>query len=139
MIRPALRRLAHADNKQELATYLRHIRYVWLQITGSDIAVLNLVDSATVKNLELRAPATSERDIGFARRYISNRKIFVRILDPVLRETVLRNIFAVEGTIPSLFTFYENTKHLEPCAKAIKTLIGTPIGGTLCAALKLLY
>lgn len=28
VIRPALRRLAYADNKQELATYLRHIRYV---------------------------------------------------------------------------------------------------------------
>lgn len=70
---------------------------------------------------------------------MSNGKIFVRILDLVLRETVLRNIFVVEGTIPSLFTFYENTKHLEPCAKAIKTLIRTPIGGTLCAALKLLY
>ena len=137
VLRSALPAFAFTDQRQELATYLRHIRQVWSFIAGPEM--LSLVDSATVVNLELRVPAASTNDAGFVRRCIRRGKIFAQVLDPILKATILDRICAVEHTIPSLYSFCENTKYLEPCAKAIKVLLGLPIKGTIFKVLRRLF
>ncbi|KAL6712964.1 hypothetical protein ACLMJK_009519 [Lecanora helva] len=135
----ALQTLAPTDIRQELAYHLRHIKQVWSKIVGHDAQRLQMVDVATVKKLELWAPAASESDRNFVTRCMKNGKLFKQILDPVLREAILSNICNVERIIPSLFTFCENTKHLEPCAKAMKTLIGCPLKSTIREAFRMLF
>ena len=105
---------------QELATYLHHIRHVWTAILGPISS--RVIDSATVKNLELRAPAASKCDAAFVTRCMRNGTIFPGLSDAE-KEVVLNNLLSVDLIIPSLFTFCEDTKYLEPCAKAIKILI----------------
>ena len=110
----------YADYLQELATYLHHIYGVWTAILGPISS--RVVDSATVKNLELRAPAASKCDAAFVTRCMKNGTIFPGLSDAE-KEAVLQNLLSVNLIIPSLFTFCEDTKYLEPCAKAIKMLI----------------
>ena len=105
---------------QELATYLHHIRRVWTAILGPISS--RVIDSATVKNLELRAPAASKCDAAFVTRCMRDGTIFPGLIDTE-KEVVLSNLLSVDLIIPSLFTFCEDTKYLEPCAKAIKILI----------------
>ena len=105
---------------QELATYLHHIRYVWTAILAPTSS--RVIDSATVKKLELRAPAASKCDAAFVTSCMRNGTIFPGLSD-VEKDVVLNNLLSVDLIIPSLFTFCEDTKYLEPCAKAMKMLI----------------
>ncbi len=129
------KRFLRADRRQELSTYLRRVRHVWSKITSSNRRIMNLVDAATVKHLELRAPAASERDANFARTCMDGGKIFAQVLDPLLRKTIINNISAVERVIPSLGTFFEDIKYLEPCAQAVKLLLGLHNKSTIYEAL----
>lgn len=137
--RDFLETLFRADRKQELSAYLRRIRHVWSKITNSNSRIMNLVDIATVKHLELRAPAASERDASFTRTCMETEKIFAQVLDPVLRKTIINNVCAVERVIPSLWSFLEDIKHLEPCAKAVTMLLELHNRSTLYEALRLLF
>ena len=51
--------------------------------------------------------------------------IFPMIPQFCIRSRILRNIQATDCIIPSLYTFFEDTKWLEPCAKALRCLLPT--------------
>ena len=133
------RRLLLADRNQELSMYLRRIHHVWSKITSSNSLLMNLVDVGTVRSLESRAPAASTQDATFLRACMDSGKFFAQVLDPGWRRTIIDNICAVERTIPSLWTFLEDTKYLAPCAKAIKMPFELHQQTTIYGALNLIH
>ena len=139
MVKDFRRRLLLADRKQELLIYLRRIHHAWSKITSSNSRLMNLVDAGTVRYLESRAPATSSQDAAFVRTCMDSGKIFAQVLDPGWRKTITTNICAVERIIPSLWTFLEHTKHLAPCARAIKVLLELHQQTTIYGALSAMY
>lgn len=55
------------------------------------------------------------------------------------RLAILDRVLAVPGRIPSLFTFLEDTKYLEPCAKAMRTLFPPKTGRTISMKMQNCY
>ena len=51
--------------------------------------------------------------------------LFPLIPEPLRRHRILKNILAIDYIIPSLYTFFEDTKWLEPCAKILRKIIPT--------------
>jgi hypothetical protein len=81
------------------------------------------VDEVTVSKLELLAPAISSRDREYAKHLMQDQIIFVTIKDAVIRADILRNILSQKRLIPSLRTFFEDQKYLEPCSNILKSLL----------------
>ena len=81
------------------------------------------MDEATVQHLETLAPAHSSDDAKLVRDLMQSGAIFPRILDSDHRTCILQNILSVAHMIPSLYTFFENLKYLEPCAKIMRALL----------------
>ena len=54
-------------------------------------------------------------------------KIFAQVLDPIWRKAIIDNICAIERTIPSFWTLFEDLKLLKPSTKAI-TMPAKPQG-----------
>jgi hypothetical protein len=54
---------------------------------------------------------------------MSTKKIFGTVADEEDRATILASLLSVRSMIPSLFTFFEDLKYLEPCAKVLKALL----------------
>jgi hypothetical protein len=113
--------------------YLRHIRTIWGTIING---VPNLsIDAITVQNLELLTPAISSQDLSTVVELMQSRTVFPTINDETIRSTLLRNISSVSCLIPSLRTFFENLKYLEPCCTALRALVGPKQKETIRTAL----
>ena len=107
---------------QELLRYLQHISDVWNKILGS--CPKSAVDAPTVSNLELRAPNVSQRDMNEISEQMTKGRIFQSIVGSELRAALMGNISTISCLIPSLRTFFENQKYLEPCCDILKRLAG---------------
>jgi hypothetical protein len=84
---------------------------------------MRTVDYRSVQALQLRAP-TSVKDSSEINNSMHNGTLFSSVQDAQTRAEILQNILAVERIIPSIFTFFEDLKYLEPLANAMKGLIG---------------
>lgn len=102
---------------------MRWIRDVWVFIADSDPTIMQLIDETTVKNLELRAPC-AQGDAIFIKSCMTSGRIFNFVTDTAMKEKIIQNILKIDRIIPSLYSFCEDTKYLEPCAIAIKKLLG---------------
>jgi hypothetical protein len=80
------------------------------------------LDSGSVQTLQLHAPACSSYDRSFIITQFDEVKVF-RAATYQDREIILGRLLLVSGRVPSLFTFLEDTKYLEPCAKAMRILV----------------
>ena len=67
---------------------------------------------------------------------MESKKIFLTILDQLIRDLILQNISLVDCLIPLLRTFFKNLKYLEPCCIILKHLIGNKMKGTIYKSLK---
>jgi hypothetical protein len=105
---------------QEMVHYLRHIKRIWRQILPNE--QLSFVDPASVTFLETLAPRFSVQDSAAVRRAMHDQILFPQINGEIARGRILNRILNIPERIPSLFTFFEDTKFLEPCAKALKCL-----------------
>lgn len=121
---------------KELANYLRCVRNVWLDISGGDLTIMQMIDEATVKCLELRAPKASKEDADFIVNSMNTGKLFSFISDISLKEKILQNILRIERIIPTLYTFCEDTKYLEPCAIGVKKLLEPKLSDTVKMTLR---
>lgn len=54
---------------------------------------------------------------------IATRAIFAKVTYEGDREILEKNIHSIKMTIPSLYTFFEDMKYLEPCAKVLRALL----------------
>lgn len=100
---------------------------------------MRLVDEITVKCLELRAPGISNEDARTVSAHVDNGSIFGAIINPSVRRSLLANILKQQQLIPSLHTFCEDTKYLEPCANAIKRLLGPSLKGTVRSTMRAVF
>ena len=100
--------------------YLSHVWNTWRLILG-DIPG-SVVDVKTLSCLELLAPAVSSRDKRVVNDLMAKKEIFPT-LDTPQRALVLGKIMTVTCLIPSLWSFFENLKYIEPCCQILKQLI----------------
>jgi len=85
------------------------------------------------------SPNLSLHDKAQIEGLISSREIFPAIVDSAARHRILQELLQIEGRIPSLFTFFEDTKYLETWVKAVRKLIPTKFKGTIKQALRKTY
>ena len=95
---------------------------MWLEIVGN-LNAATLLNSKTVHSLKLMAPMHSLRDKSTIIAAIEASELFPNVRDRVVRASILDRILRVRGRVPSLFSFLEDTKYLEPCATIIKELL----------------
>jgi hypothetical protein len=100
---------------------LGYVKRVWASIVSGRYQ--NHVDEQTVSELELLAPAVSSRDRVRATKLMEERKIFCTLQNEAAREEILQNILVQDRLIPSLRTFFEDQKYLEPCSLVLKSLL----------------
>lgn len=101
--------------------YLEHIRKVWHTMIPRDYR--EFVDERTVHQLELLAPAMSKSDSEKVKSLFRQRQIFSAVTDPSRRDLLQEAIQSQRCLIPSLRTFFENQKYLEPCSNILKILL----------------
>jgi hypothetical protein len=97
------------------------VKSVWVSIVSGRYQ--SHVDEQTVSELELLASALSLRDRLQATKLMEERKIFCTLQDEAARDEVLQNILVQDQLIPSLQTFFEDQKYLEPCSLILKSLL----------------
>jgi len=107
---------------QELRSYLGHIATIWEAIASGYSPML--VDSLTVRNLELSAPGISEFDAAHVANLMDEGMIFPSLQNRDARQAILTSIQSIRCMIPSLRTFFEDLKYLEPCSLILKSLLG---------------
>jgi len=93
------------------------------------------VDQATVKALELKAPRLSTLDAKVLRGQVLEGEIFGAFSEQE-RVAIWGRLQAVDGLIPSLFTFFEDVKYLEACANCVKRLVSLSPRDTVFTALE---
>lgn len=117
--------------------YLNHIKRTWDIILrcGHTTLPYSVVDDVTAEKLEGLCPKYSTSDKDYVRELMENHTIFPSVLDESLRQVLLPNIISISTLIPSLRTFFETLKYLEPLCEILKRLIGNKMKGTIRASL----
>ena len=87
----------------------------------SDELPAEAVDAETVRTLETMCPKTSVRDAELLTRLMDDRSLFPHVRNDADRRVIRSNLLRCR-TIPSLNTFVENLKSLEPCAEIMRKL-----------------
>lgn len=108
-------------NEKELINYLVRIRETWAAVLPDDEPRYNL-DAATVDRIQGRCLALSKDDDNEIKILMSQRQLFPSIKDDLQRSQTLLRLRSIPYIIPSIYTFLEDTKYLEPCAKIMKIL-----------------
>lgn len=83
----------------------------------------SMVDAHSVAILETLAPRLSSSDASIVRNSMEDGTLFPTLANRSDKDRLLRNLLAVEGMIPSLYTFFEYLKYLEPCAKIMRGIL----------------
>lgn len=113
--------------------YLKHIKRIWdLIITCGDIMLpYSAIDDTTAEKLEALCPKYSASDRVTVIALIQDRTIFPSVSEEYLRRALLANIINVPCLIPSLSTFFETLKFLEPPCDILRRLIGSKMKDTI--------
>ena len=114
-----------ADLDQELEHYLRYTLHVWMQILLNRPELSLMVDFQTVQLLQTRCPALDHTDAEFVKDQMCRNALFPKISDIAIRSQILQKLLDISSIIPSLATFFEDTKWLEPVAKITRRLLPT--------------
>ncbi|KAK3115490.1 hypothetical protein LTR53_005106 [Teratosphaeriaceae sp. CCFEE 6253] len=69
------------------------------------------------------APKISAFDRATVEALVEDNEFFPGLQAPAARSQLRANIMALDGMIPSLYTFFEDLKYLEPAAKILKKLL----------------
>ncbi|EUC40671.1 hypothetical protein COCMIDRAFT_108213 [Bipolaris oryzae ATCC 44560] len=133
----ALHRLLTLKCDEEMSHYLSRILQVWTKILTCRNTTLpfSAVDAVTVESLELLAPKHSTIDKAFVLSLFERNIVFPSQLDSQIRRDLAENICASEGLIPSLWTFFETLKYIEPICETLKKLIGNNMKRTIRSSL----
>jgi hypothetical protein len=137
----ALHRLLVLKCDEEMELYLNHVAKAWTSILRCGDATLpfSAVDAVTVQSLELLAPKHSEIDRSLVVDLMERGEIFSSQKDEGIRRTLADNICAFSGVIPSLWTFFEALKYLEPLCEALRQLLGKHMKRTIRSSLMGLF
>lgn len=86
-------------------------------------SALRHVDPESVRELQLRAPGVSQRDMEHVTRVITNKLAFKSLTDMSERMKLLNRLKRINSLIPSIYTLQKDAKYLQPCAGMLKRLI----------------
>ncbi|KAF1840100.1 uncharacterized protein K460DRAFT_399124 [Cucurbitaria berberidis CBS 394.84] len=133
----ALHRLLVLKCDEEMIEYLSHVVEAWKGFLrcGQTTLPFSVVDTATVQNLELLVPKYSDIDKESVVDLMERRVIFPSQVDQRIRKNLVDNICAFPGAIPSLRTFFEMLKYLEPICEALRQLLGENLKNTIRSSL----
>ncbi|KAF4468983.1 intracellular transport uso1 [Fusarium albosuccineum] len=106
----------------EINQYFKFILETWIEIMGSRSA-LRHIDPEAVRELQLRAPGVSQRDLEHVTRIITNELAFKSLTDMSERTKLLSRLKRINLLIPSIYTLQKDVKYLQPCAGVMKQLI----------------
>ncbi|KAL9129890.1 MAG: hypothetical protein Q9217_001790 [Psora testacea] len=123
----AFHRLLTIHCPEEMTRYVDRIHLTWARVCYLHRKDL---DAATVRALEGKCPYLSSHDNANMEVGMHQRTIFAGIAEDG-RYSILGNLRLVPYPIPSLHTFLEDTKYLEPCARIMKNLLPSKIKETL--------
>lgn len=107
---------------QELVNYLEDIYVEWQRLVPERFR--SHVDSQTVTEIELLAPGVSAADASRVEKLMKNKEIFPGVEYFHDRDDILTALKETKRLIPSLKSFFENQKYLEPCSLILKILLG---------------
>lgn len=124
---------------KEMARYLRRIKQAWSYIIGEREDFQNMLDVNTVHVLQGRCPFRSFDDRAYVEARLLKGEILPAVRSPDLQKELLQRILSVEHTIPSIYTFLEETKWLEPGAGILKGVLPTKCNGSLAQAFRALH
>jgi hypothetical protein len=124
-----------------MVLYLNHVAHSWKTILRCNDRMLPLstVDSDTVQNLELLAPKHSQIDKDLVCDLMERKVLFASLSDTGTRQELLDNLCAFSGSIPSLRTFFDMLKYIEPTCEALRKLLDTRLKTTIRSSLKGLF
>ncbi|KAI3573907.1 hypothetical protein IWW34DRAFT_854835 [Fusarium oxysporum f. sp. albedinis] len=108
---------------EEASNYLLHILQVWKSILGDQKLLMGCVDRQTVELLQLRAPGYSSHDALVVSKGIREGTIFPAIGHQSTRKRIWMNLKSLPCLIPSLYSFFEDLKYLQPPAKVVRQLV----------------
>ncbi|KAH9873409.1 hypothetical protein IAQ61_004032, partial [Plenodomus lingam] len=122
----ALHRLLTLKCDEEMIRYLNHVALTWTTILKYESTTMSpsIVDAVTVSHLELLAPNHSKIDRDLLLDLMDRQILFPSVIDNQQRRALASNLCATIGLIPSLWTFFEVLKYLEPMCEILKDLIG---------------
>ncbi|KAI9036318.1 uncharacterized protein KD926_002082 [Aspergillus affinis] len=124
-----IRRFFRMKCAEELAASIKHIYYAWMEIMGELPG--QLLDAGSVNRLQGRSPKWSSSDASYVDSLFASGQLFTNIHDPSQRSWLRDRLFSFNGLIPSIKTFLENTKFLEPAAISLRALLPRRFTGTL--------
>ncbi len=114
-----------------MTRYLCRIRNTWTRIVGDEEADQLQLDANTVATLQGRSPLQSSED----RAHVQNRMLAGDVLKAVTaddqRSRIFHRVCSIEHVIPSIHTFLEDTKYLEPPARILKELLPGKCKGSM--------
>lgn len=116
-----------------MIAYLSHVKRAWNDILQYEGENLNpsIIDAATVEKLESLAPSHSEIDRDLVKTMMQKQELFPSQHDHTARRALADNICSYPCLIPSLRTFFETLKYLEPICEALRKLLGGKIKRTI--------
>ncbi len=103
----------------------------WDFILGDDKDLCLQLDSCTVQRLEGRCPCYSAEDLALTEERVSWHEIFSSPCFDAQRDQLLHRLRRVQRLIPSIHTFLEDTKYLEPCARVMRGLLPERFKGSI--------
>ena len=114
------------NSPQEMVFYLKHIARTWRKILRCDHATISgqSVDFKTVEKLELLCPKYSTTDKGLLHQRMQQKVLFPSQPDLAARDALFQNVCNLSVLVPSLRTFFEMLKMLEPTCTVLRQLIG---------------
>ena len=122
-----------------MARYLSRVKETWGFIAGERKYHQNRLDANTVHILQGRCPFRSLNDRAYVEARLLKGDIFPAVGSPDLQKSLLERILSVEHTIPSIYTFFEETKCLEQGARILKSILPTKCKGSLAQAFRALH
>jgi hypothetical protein len=124
-----------------MTLYLDHIANAWKRILrcGDTMLPFSVVDTITIQSLELLAPKHSDIDKSLVIDLMERGEIFSLQNDHGIQKTLVENICDFPSVIPSLWTFFETLKYLEPLCEALRQLLGKQMKRTIRSSLTGLF
>lgn len=124
---------------QELAHYINHVRDTWANICDDDPSIKSQLDARTVEKLQGRCLYYSREDCADVEVATSQREIFSSISSQQVRTGILARLRKIRHLIPSIHTFLEDTKYIEPCAQIMRGILPQSYRGSILEGFMLLH
>ncbi|KAI4228466.1 MAG: hypothetical protein L6R40_008131 [Gallowayella cf. fulva] len=127
----ALHRILPLRCPEELAQYLDRVKTTWEYICDNDQSIRSQLDADTVDKLQGRCLHLSQNDCAEIEAAMTHRELFPSVSSQHLRANILARLRNIKHLIPTIHTFLEDTKYLEPCVQIMKSLLPHSYRGTI--------